>query len=101
MSERKLPRWIRKLNIVYQLILTFLGCANFVLTYLDGSTSLDVPKVYFEICASLLAIIPVVWSKFLDTMKQYQAELTPDNTISVSSQSSHTPPPSPSSVNSV
>ena len=85
MGEKKIPRWLRKMNIGYQVILSVLGAANLTLSMLDDS--IHIPKVYYEICATLLSVIPVFWTKLLDGMKQYQADLTPspssDNSINL------------------
>ena len=81
MSDRKLPRWLRKVNIGYQILLSLLTATNFALSYIDSHDTFDVPKIYFELCSILLAGMPIVWTKFLDSMKQYQNDLTPSDSI--------------------
>ena len=81
MSDRKLPRWLRKVNIGYQIMLSLLTATNFALSYIDSHDTFDVPKIYFELCSILLAGMPIVWTKFLDSMKQYQNDLTPSDSI--------------------
>ena len=93
MGEKKIPRWLRKMNIGYQVVLSVLGAANLTLSMLDDSV--NIPKVYYEICATLLSVIPVFWTKMLDGMKQYQADLTPENSPSSSINLDTLPPNSP------
>ena len=83
---RKLPRWVRKLNVVYQLLLLALMGANGVFAVLESNADIEVPKVYYQICSVALAALPVAWTKFLDSMKEYQDTLTPTNSVS------HSPP---------
>ena len=44
MGEKKIPRWLRKMNIGYQVVLSVLGAANLTLSMLDDS--IHIPKVY-------------------------------------------------------
>ena len=81
MSLRKLPRWVRKLNVVYQLLLLALMGANGLFAILESDEDIMIPKMYYQVCSVALAALPVAWSKFLDSMKEYQNDLTPDTSI--------------------
>ena len=89
MADRKLPRWMRKLNVVYQILLSMLTVGNSLLVVVEADKDIDVPKIYYEICSIGLAALPVVWSKFLDSMKEYHKDLTPNDSVNES------PPVSP------
>ena len=89
MADRKLPRWMRKVNVVYQILLSLLTVANSLLVVIEADEDLNVPKVYYEFCSIGLAALPVVWSKFLDSMKEYHQSLTPNDSLNES------PPVSP------
>ena len=105
MAERKLPRWMRKMNIGYQILMSLLAAVNFGLSMWEQDGD-KVPKVHLKICSILAAMLPVVWSKILDSAKEYQHDLTPSPSIQPDSPSARTsqasvdvvdrtPPPSP------
>ena len=79
-SERKLPRWLRKGNAIYQVFLSTLAAVNTGLTLID-SQYVDIPPMYFKVCAIGLSALPVIWSKFLDEMKKYGDERTPTPSV--------------------
>ena len=79
MSQRKLPRCVRKLNVAYQIIMVLLGISNGVFGAVE-SHGFDVPKMYYVIFSIGASFLPVVWSKILDSLKQYHNDLTPPDT---------------------
>ena len=87
MSERKLPRWLRKMNLVYQFVLIALTVINSVLAALENE-GVKIPIEYFTYYSIIVSALPVFWSKVLDASKKYISELTP-------------PPSTPSSLRSV
>lgn len=84
MSLRKLPRWVRKLNVVYQLTLIGLTGLNGLFAVLEANDEFEIPKTYYQLASVALAALPVVWSKFLDSMKEYQNDLTPNSSLEAS-----------------
>lgn len=90
MAERKLPKSVRKLNVVYQILLALLGVTNSLLLVIESSDEVTIPKIYYEICSIALAGLPIVWSKFLDSMKEYHNNLTPNDSINESPPNSPT-----------
>ena len=84
MSLRKLPRWVRKLNVVYQLTLLGLTGLNGLFAVLESDNDITIPKMYYQLASIALAALPIVWSKFLDSMKEYQNDLTPNNSMEAS-----------------
>ena len=81
MSLRKLPRWVRKLNVGYQLLLLALTGVNGLFPVLESDNDITIPKMYYQLASIALAALPVVWTKFLDSMKEYQDNLTPSNSV--------------------
>ena len=87
MTERKLSRCMRKVNLAYKIIMILLGTSNGLFAALE-SHGLEIPKLYYVIFSVAASFLPVVWSKILDDVKQYHEELTPDQSLdSVSSPS--------------
>ena len=76
MSSRKLPPYARAMNFIYQVAMILLGAVNIILTYLT-SISIDIPTLYFEICSIGVTVLPVVWSKILDQLKECTDETPP------------------------
>ena len=92
MSERKLPKWLRKINLAYQFILIGLTVINSILAAL-ANEGVPIPLEYFTYYSILISALPVFWSKILDASKQYINDLTPNNTMSL-------PPSTPHSLQS-
>ena len=84
-AKRKLSRNWRRANFVYQLTLGAIGGANVLLAALNGTESINVPLVYFEVLCVLESFIPLAWSKLLDMVKEYTDQLTPATTPLASS----------------
>ena len=93
-SERKLPRWLRKGNVIYQVFLSTLAAVNTGLTLIDSQYA-DIPPMYFKVCAIGLSALPVIWSKFLDEMKKYNNERTPTPSIHEMESQNESPPATP------
>ena len=88
MAEKKIPRWLRKLNLAYQFIMIGLTVINMILSGLRDS-GLGIPDKYFEYYCIIMSAFPIFWSKILDASKKYVEDLTPNSTIAY-------PPSSPS-----
>ena len=77
MSNRKLPRSLRKANFIFKVLLAGLSGINVLCLALNSSDSIAIPTVYFEIMSVACSALPVIWSNFLDKCKEYVSELTP------------------------
>lgn len=82
---RKLPPEWKKANLIWQIVFILIGAVNIVLTSIDDGSGNKIPILYFEIMSCFLAIAPIIWSKILDQVKQYQ--LLIDNTEDISTTS--------------
>ena len=82
-SVRRLPRSLRKANVVYQFLMGLLSGTSFFLASLNASSEINISPLYFQIVSVLASAVPIVWSKFLDAMKDYEQELTPHSTPQV------------------
>lgn len=71
-KTRKLPKSMRRANLVYKVIMGCLAGINLIFASLSF-----VPSQYFEVCSVLTSAFPVVWSYILDAAKQYEEEATP------------------------
>ena len=69
-KTRKLPRYMRRLNLVYKVILAFAAIG-------------DIPTIYFEVVSVVASAFPIIWSQILDASKEYHAVLTPSDTPKV------------------
>ena len=78
--SRKLPRWVRKINLGYKIAMCTLSAANLVLSLLNGYDDITIPNQYFEILSVLLGIAPVIWNGWLDSLKEYHNDLTSTTT---------------------
>ena len=87
MTIRKLPRCVRKINVGFQIVMILLGVANFGLSIWEREGG-NIPKEYYQICAILEAMFPVAWSRILDSLKQYQNDLTPSDSPTTSPNNS-------------
>ena len=91
MSVRKLPKWLKTANFIYQIILILFGFVNTLLTAVDESV-IKVPVAYFKCYAIIISLLPVLWSNILDASKKYIQTLSPmispDSTEDKNSQSS-------------
>ena len=84
-NARKLPKPLRKANLVYQILMILLAGVNMFLMALNQSKTVHVSELYFEIFAALITIIPVLWSGILDKCKQFEADETPQSLSPVQS----------------
>ena len=69
-------------------MLGLLTAVNFSLIMLNSKDDITIPNLYFEILSTILAALPIAWSKLLDSAKEECGDTT-------SSISSSTPPNSP------
>ena len=72
--KRKLPKSLRRANLVYQIIMALI----MPLTSLLLAIGTDVDELYFQIISFIAPIIPVIWSNILDACKKYEEEQTPE-----------------------
>ena len=90
---RKLPRSLRKANLVYKFVMALLTGMNITLLALNNSSEITIPSVYFEVISVLATSFPLVWSKILDSCKDYEDELTPNTSLetTMEPEERHTP----------
>ena len=62
------------------LLLALMG-ANGLFAILESDGSIHIPKMYYQVCSVALAALPVAWTKFLDSMKEYEDSLTPNTSM--------------------
>ena len=78
---RKLPRSVRKANLIYKWVMGILSGLNVALLALNNSDSITIPSLYFEIISVAATSFPILWSKLLDSLKEYEQELTPTPSV--------------------
>ena len=76
---RKLPRGLRKANVLYKVVMASLSGVSVCLTAFS-----DVDPMYFQVVSILGTAFPVVWTQVLDACKQYEEEKTPTEPVSPS-----------------
>lgn len=86
-TVHKLPKFWRKANACYKGFLGILTGLNVVLLTLNQSNEVEIPGLYFQIISVLATAAPIVWSKILDTAKEYHEELTPESSVNERSPS--------------
>ena len=80
-ATRKLPRSVRKANLIYKWIMGILSGLNVALLALNNSDSVHIPSIYFEIISVAATSFPILWSKLLDSLKEYENDLTPSPSV--------------------
>ena len=80
-ATRKLPRSVRKANLIYKWIMGILSGLNVALLALNNSDSVHIPSIYFEIISVAATSFPILWSKLLDSLKEYENDLTPTPSV--------------------
>lgn len=76
---KKLPRYMRRLNFIYKILMIALSVVNTGLIVLDWGNN-----VYYEVFCAVSTLLPVFWSKLLDETKIYIEDLTPNITPEIS-----------------
>ena len=71
-SVRKLPKPLRKANVVYKILMACLSGVSVCLTAFS-----DIDPLYYQIVSILGTAFPVVWTQVLDECKQYVEQSTP------------------------
>ena len=71
-SVRKLPKPLRKANVVYKILMACLSGVSVCLTAFS-----DIDPLYYQIVSILGTAFPVVWTQVLDACKQYTEQATP------------------------
>ena len=69
---RKLPKPLRKANVVYKILMACLSGVSVCLTAFS-----DIDPLYYQIVSILGTALPVVWTQVLDECKQYVEQSTP------------------------
>ena len=69
---RKLPKPLRKANVVYKILMACLSGVSVCLTAFS-----DINPLYYQIVSILGTALPVVWTQVLDECKQYVEQSTP------------------------
>ena len=100
-ATRKLPRSVRKANLIYKWIMGILSGLNVALLALNNSDSVHIPSIYFEIISVAATSFPILWSKLLDSLKEYENDLTPSPSIRASPQGEAVASPSVSPSDSI
>ena len=69
-TRRKLSKGMRVANYFYQLCMGLLSGINFTLIMFDKTVeTIHINKTYFEVMSVVIAVIPILWSKILDSCK--------------------------------
>lgn len=88
---RKLPKFWKKMNFLYQFLMVLLAFANVILTTIDNNDTTTIPKLYFEIYSCVISVSFVAWTRILDEVKIYQDVLDPSPTPTQTSVPALTP----------
>lgn len=69
-TRRTLSKGMRVLNFFYKLTLAGLSATNFALIMFDKTVDkIHISETYFQVMSVLIAIVPIFWSKLLDSCK--------------------------------
>ena len=82
--KRKLSKSMRKINLLYKIIMALLAGISLIL-----ATLTDTHEIYYQIVSVFSSAFPIVWSQILDGCKEYESERTPE----ILSPARNTPPP--------
>ena len=85
MTQRKLSKTMRKMNLAYKVIMALLAGLSLMLASLT-----DTNEIYFQIVSVFSSAFPIIWSQVLDACKDYENDKTP----TALSPASDSPPPS-------
>ena len=77
-KTRKLPRYMRRLNLAYKIILAIISGLSIIFAAVG-----DIPVIYFEVVSVVSSAFPIIWSQILDASKEYHSALTPAETPKV------------------
>ena len=84
MTQRKLSKTMRKMNLAYKVIMALLAGLSLMLASLT-----DTNEIYFQIVSVFSSAFPIIWSQVLDACKDYENDKTP----TALSPASDSPPP--------
>ena len=84
--KRKLSKPMRKINLLYKIIMALLAGVSFIL-----ATLTDTHEIYYQVVSVFSSAFPVIWSQILDACKDYETQQTPE----VLSPARNTPPLDP------
>lgn len=91
-GKRKLSKNMRRLNLVYKIVMATLGGVNIVFSAFP-----EIPTIYFKVVSVLGLMFPIMWSNILDGCKEYEEQATPQSSEATSPSSESPPISSPSS----
>ena len=81
--KRKLSKPMRKINLLYKIIMALLAGISLTL-----ATLTDTHEIYYQVVSVFSSAFPIVWSQILDGCKEYENEQTPE----ILSPARNTPP---------
>ena len=84
--KRKLSKPMRRMNLLYKIIMALLAGVSFIL-----ATLTDTHEIYYQVVSVFSSAFPVIWSQILDACKDYETQQTPE----VLSPARNTPPLDP------
>ena len=90
-TRRTLSKGMKVVNFFYKLLLGLLSAVNFTLIMFDKTVdSIHISETYFQIISVVIAIVPIFWSKLLDSCKSINVSVPQSPTIPKSSTSKET-----------
>ena len=89
-TRRTFSKGMRVHKFYYKLTLAGLSATNFALIMFDKTVDkIHISETYFQVMSVLIAIVPIFWSKLLDSCKSINVTVpeTPKNTRPVNDTS--------------
>ena len=81
-TRRTLSKGMKVMNFFYKLLLGLLSAVNFTLIMFDKTVdSIHISETYFQVISVIIAIVPIFWSKLLDSCKSINVSVPPSPTI--------------------
>ena len=71
--KRKLSKPMRKINLLYKIIMALLAGISLTL-----ATLTDTHEIYYQVVSVFSSAFPVIWSQVLDACKDYETQQTPE-----------------------
>ena len=75
MGEKKIPKPVRKLNLMYKIVMALLAGLSLIF-----SAFTEISPIYYKVVSVFSSAFPVIWSQILDATKTYESEQTPNDT---------------------
>ena len=70
--QRKLPKCMRRANLIYKIIMALVSGASLFLTSFT-----EINPLYYQVVSIIGTAFPIVWSQILDAAKQYVEQSSP------------------------